>query len=74
MAGRKKLNRKYLHARVDPDTPEALKNMAKELGFVYTNNDGKLDGSTGKLLDAIAKSDFLIPILQQIFSKSSLHI
>ncbi|MHC5936161.1 hypothetical protein [Nostoc sp.] len=70
MVGRKKLNRTSLHARVDPSTPEELKLMAKELGFTYTSTTGETEGSTGKLLDAIAKSPFLIPVLQQIFLKS----
>lgn len=70
MVGRKKLNRTNLHARVDPSTPSELKDMAKQLGLTYTSKTGEIEGSTGKLLDAIAKSPFLIPILQEIFSKS----
>lgn len=69
MAGRKKLNRTSLHARVEPSTPEQLKQMAKSLGFVYVSKDGVTEGSTGKLLDAVAQSQFLIPVLQKVFSK-----
>jgi putative NADH-flavin reductase len=67
MAGRKKLNRTSLHARVDPETPDKLKQMAKELNFTYVSPSGELEGSTGKLLDAIGRSQFLIPVLKQIF-------
>jgi hypothetical protein len=47
--GRPKLNRTVLQARVDPDTPEKLKQMALELGFQWG-----AEGNTGALLDAIA--------------------
>ncbi len=67
--GRRKLNRTSLHARVNPKTPEKLKAMAEDLGFTYTSNTGKIEGSTGQLLDAISESSFLIPVLKQIFIK-----
>lgn len=49
---RQKLDRSNLHARVDPNTPEALKKLAYNLGYVYDNS-----GSTGQLLDAIASQE-----------------
>lgn len=70
MVGRKKLNRTSLHARVNPQTINSLKDMAKELGLIYTNNAGQIEGSTGKLLDVIAKCPFLIPLLKAILLKS----
>lgn len=70
MVGRKKLNRTSLHARVNPETPGHLKEMAIKLNFTYVNSNGEIEGSTGKLLDAIAQSHFLIPILKEIFGKS----
>jgi hypothetical protein len=47
--GRPKLNRTVLQARVDPNTPEKLKQMALELGFQWG-----AEGNTGAFLDAIA--------------------
>jgi hypothetical protein len=70
MAGRKRLNRSSLQARVNPDTPNKLKAMAEELGFTYTASTGKTEGSTGKLLDAISDSSFLVPLLKQVFMKT----
>ena len=55
MAGRKKLNRGNLHARVAPDTPDKLKEIAYKLGYTHANQ-----GSTGKLLDAIASSKIIL--------------
>lgn len=55
MAGRKKLDRTNLHARVAPETPERLKNIALALGYLY--ND---EGSTGQLLDAIASGEVVL--------------
>ena len=52
---RKKLNRDSLHARVAPDTANKIKQIAFNLGFVY---DG--EGSTGQLLDAIAKNEVVL--------------
>ncbi len=51
--GRPKLERTVLQARVNPDTPEKLKQMALHLGYQWG-----ADGNTGALLDAIA----LMPI------------
>lgn len=54
---RQKLDRASLHARVNPQTSEALKQIAYNLGYIY---DG--EGSTGQLLDAIAsEQQMLIP-------------
>jgi hypothetical protein len=55
MAGRKKLNRESLHARVAPGTAEKLKEIAYLLGYSY--ND---EGSTGQLLDAIAAGNLVL--------------
>jgi hypothetical protein len=49
------LNRINLHARVDPNTPGRLKEIAAALGYVY--DDG---GSTGQLLDAIADGSLIL--------------
>lgn len=53
--GRKKLDRDSLHARVAPDTPDKLKQIAFNLGFVYGT-----EGSTGQLLDAIANAEVVL--------------
>ncbi len=50
MAGRKKLDRTNLHARVAPETGEKLKEIAQALGFIHGG-----EGLTAQLLDAIAK-------------------
>ncbi len=55
MAGRKKLNRENLHARVGPNTAGNLKKIALILGYTYNN-----EGSTGQLLDAIASGDLIL--------------
>lgn len=55
MAGRKKLERTSLHARVAPNTTEKLKKIAEAFGYTY---DG--EGSTGQLLDAIAEGKLLL--------------
>lgn len=61
--GRPKLERTVLQARVNPDTPEKLKQMALELGFQWG-----ADGNTGRLLDTIA----LMPIekLKRLIAQS----
>lgn len=53
--GRKKLDRDSLHARVAPDTPDKLKQIAFNLGFIYGD-----EGSTGQLLDAIASGEVVL--------------
>ena len=55
MARHKKLDRTRMLARVDSSTPERLKAMAEALGYLYDD-----EGSTGKLLDAIATGEVLI--------------
>lgn len=55
MAGRKKLDRVSLHARVEQGTGDKLKEIAQILGYVY--ND---EGSTGQLLDAIASGELIL--------------
>ena len=55
MAGRKKLDRVNLHARVERGTGEKLKEIAQILGYIYNN-----EGSTGQLLDAIAVGELIL--------------
>ncbi len=55
MAGRKKLDRTNLHARVAPSTPETIKAIALAFGFEHGG-----EGSTGKLMDAIASGEVLL--------------
>ncbi|MCC5644763.1 hypothetical protein LC607_17825 [Nostoc sp. CHAB 5824] len=55
MAGRKKLNRESLHARVAPKTADKLKEIAFVLGYIYDEQ-----GSTGQLLDAIAQGELIL--------------
>jgi len=55
MAGRRKLNRESLHARVAPETAEKLKKIALKLGYTYDE-----EGSTGQLLDAIASGEVIL--------------
>jgi len=55
MAGRKKLDRTNIHARVDPRTADKLKEIAQKLGYIY--ND---EGSTGQMLDAIASGEIIL--------------
>lgn len=61
MAGRKKLDRVNLHARVARGTGDKLKEIAYNLGYIYDN-----EGSTGQLLDAIANGEIIL-----ILSKKS---
>jgi DNA-binding LacI/PurR family transcriptional regulator len=55
MAGRKKLARTSLHARVAPQTAEKIKEIAEKLGYVYDD-----EGSIGQLLDAIAQGKVIL--------------
>lgn len=55
MAGRKKLDRTNLHARVAPQTGEKLKEIAYLLGYTHAGS-----GSTGQLLDAIASGELIL--------------
>ncbi|WP_414623853.1 hypothetical protein [Calothrix sp. CCY 0018] len=55
MAGRKKLDRVSLHARVEQGTIDKLKEVAQLLGYVYNG-----EGSTGQLLDAIASGELIL--------------
>lgn len=68
MAGRKKLDRTNIHARVDPGTAEKLKEIAQKLGYIYDT-----EGSTGQLLDAIANGE-LILISTKTSTKNGLRI
>lgn len=47
--GRPKLDRTVLQVRVNPDTPEKLKQMALDLGYQWG-----AEGNTGKFLDDLA--------------------
>jgi hypothetical protein len=55
MAGRKKLNRALFGARVAEETPEKIKEIAIQLGYLYNG-----EGSPGQLLDAIASGDIIL--------------
>ncbi|GAX46248.1 hypothetical protein NIES4075_72690 [Tolypothrix sp. NIES-4075] len=55
MAGRKKLDRTNLHARVAPETGGKLKEIAQALGYIHGES-----GSTGQLLDAIASGELIL--------------
>lgn len=55
MVGRKKLGRDNLHARVAPETAQKLREIAKALGYIYSD-----EGSTGQLLDAIASGEVIL--------------
>jgi hypothetical protein len=55
MAGRKKLDRTNLHARVAPGTGDKLKEIAKSLGYIHGD-----EGSTGQLLDAVASGEIIL--------------
>ncbi|MBW4670844.1 MAG: hypothetical protein KME60_26320 [Cyanomargarita calcarea GSE-NOS-MK-12-04C] len=60
MAGRKKLDRTNLHARVAPKTGEKLKEIAQALGYIHGG-----EGSTGQLLDAIALGGIILIATKQ---------
>ncbi|NJR15259.1 MAG: hypothetical protein HC785_05795 [Calothrix sp. CSU_2_0] len=55
MAGRKKLDRTNLHARVAHETGDKLKQIAQTLGYIHGD-----EGSTGQLLDAIADGELIL--------------
>lgn len=61
MAGRKKLDRTNLHARVAPYTGDKLKEIAYILGYIHGG-----EGSTGQLLDAIADGDLILIATKKI--------
>jgi hypothetical protein len=61
MAGRKKLDRTNLHARVAPYTGDKLKEIAYVLGYVHGG-----EGSTGQLLDAIAEGNLILIATKKI--------
>ncbi|NJL64754.1 MAG: hypothetical protein HC903_26765 [Methylacidiphilales bacterium] len=63
MAGRKKLDRTNLHARVAHETGDKLKQIAQTLGYIHGD-----EGSTGQLLDAIADGELNINCPQKIKS------
>lgn len=52
---RKPENRTQFSARVDADTPDKIKDLAHNLGYLYNG-----EGSPGKLLDAIASGELLM--------------
>ncbi|MEM7714699.1 MAG: hypothetical protein AAF349_14180 [Cyanobacteria bacterium P01_A01_bin.68] len=55
MAGRKKLNRVNLHARVEQGTGDKVKEIAQKLGYIYNS-----EGSIGQFLDAIASGELIL--------------
>lgn len=61
MAGRKKLGKKQFMARVNPKTPDKLKDLALQFGYQY--GDG---GATGEFLDALASGELTIVINTEI--------
>ncbi len=68
MAGRKKLDRKQMQARVANDTPDKLHEIAASMGYIH--GDG---AAIGTFLDAIAdKRLVVIPeeVWKKLFSKS----
>ena len=52
--------RRVWAVRVNSDTPHILDEMAKELGCLRIDGEFNLHGSTGVLLDKIAKGEFII--------------
>lgn len=67
--GRKKLDRDSLHARVAPQTAETLKDIAFKLGYIHGD-----EGSTGKLLDAIATGKVVLLPTAALSSGQSLVV
>lgn len=63
MAGRKKLDRKQMQARVANDTPEKLHEIAASMG--YTHGQG---AAIGTFLDAIAERR-LVVIPEEVWKK-----
>ena len=63
MAGRKKLDKKRVQARITPGTDKRLQELAVKLGYVY----GK-GGAIGEMLDAIASED-LVLVRKDIWDK-----
>ncbi len=53
--GRKKLSRTRIDLRVEPETPETLRKLAYQLGYVYDDT-----GSIAQLLDAIATGKIIL--------------
>ena len=60
---RKKLDRGIINVRCDRATPEILKKIAKEKGFIYDS-----EGATGQLLDAIASGEYKL-ISKEVWNK-----
>lgn len=63
MAGRKKLTRKQMQARVSQETPNRLHEKAAALGYIHGSG-----GSIGQFLDAIA-DDTLVVIPKETWQK-----
>lgn len=69
MAGRKKLDRKQMQARVADQTPEKLHEIAASMGYTYGSG-----ASIGAFLDAIADRRLVVvpeEVWKKLFSKSS---
>lgn len=63
MAGRKKLTRKQMQARVSQETPNRLHEKAAAFGYLHGSG-----GSIGQFLDAIA-DDTLVVIPREVWQK-----
>lgn len=52
--------RRVFACRVESSTPEIVEAMAKELGCLRVNGEGKLVGAAGVLLDRIAQGQLQV--------------
>lgn len=69
MAGRKKLERKQMQARVANSTPEKLHEIAASMGYLH--GDG---AAIGTFFDAIANRQLVViteDVWKKLFSKST---
>ncbi len=63
MAGRKKLTRRQMQARVSQETPGKLHEKAASMGYIHGSG-----GSIGQFLDAIA-NDALVVIPREVWQE-----
>lgn len=63
MAGRKRLDRKQMQARVAEETPDKLHEIAAAMGYIYGSG-----ASIGNFLDAIADRK-LVVIPEEVWKK-----
>jgi hypothetical protein len=69
MAGRKRLDRKQMQARVAEETPDKLHEIAAAMGYIYGSG-----ASIGNFLDAIADRKLVVipeEVWKKLISKSS---